>query len=77
MTPYLWWGLTIVVIVSLIALITFAFRAGDNAQNVHSSELAAEDAEVVAGVQANMAKAQAEGPQDKDQLLQRLDAGTG
>lgn len=35
------------------------------------------EASIVAGVEANMAKAQAEGPQSKEQLIDRLDAGTG
>ncbi|MCG0999314.1 hypothetical protein [Acetobacter persici] len=77
MTAYLWWGLTVVTIAVLIWLVAYATKAGRNAQSVQTIQHAAEDAETEAGVQANMAKAQAEGPQDKAQLLARLDAGTG
>lgn len=77
MTPYLWWGLAVATIAALIWLVAYATRAGRNAQSVQTSQQAAEDAEIEAGVQANMAKAQAEGPQSKEQLLDRLDAGTG
>ncbi|MFT8308486.1 hypothetical protein [Acetobacter malorum] len=61
----------------LVWLVAYATKAGRNGQSVQTSQHEAEDAEIVAGVQANMAKAQAEGPQDKAQLLSRLDAGTG
>lgn len=77
MTDYIWGGLAVVTIAALIWLVAYATRAGRNAQSVETSQTAANDAEIVAGVQANMAKAQAEGPQSKDQLLDRLDAGTG
>lgn len=77
MTPYLWWGLAIAAIAFLVWIVTFAFRAGGNSKSVQTSEHTAADAEVVAAVQANMARAQAEGPQDKAELLARLDAGTG
>lgn len=77
MMAYFWWGLAIVVIAVLVWLVAYATKAGRNAQNVQNSQHAAEDAEIVAGVQAAMAKAQADGPQSKEQLLSRLDAGTG
>lgn len=77
MTPYLWWALAIISIGALIWLVAYATKAGRNAQSVQTSQNAAEDAEIEAGVQANMAKAQAEGPQSKEQLIDRLDAGTG
>lgn len=77
MTPYLWWGLAVVSIAVLVWLVAYATRAGRNAQSVQTSQNAAEDAEIEAGVQANMAKAQAEGPQSKEQLLDRLDGGNG
>ncbi|MFE8872656.1 hypothetical protein ACE4RV_05730 [Acetobacter persici] len=77
MTAYLWWGLAVGTIAALIWLVAYATKAGRNAQSVQTSQHAAEDAAIEAGVQANMAKAQAEGPQDKAQLLARLDDGTG
>lgn len=77
MIVYFWWGLTVGTIASLIWLVVYATRAGRNAQSVQTSQQVAKDAEIVSGVQANIAKALADGPQDKDQLLARLDAGTG
>lgn len=77
MSAYLWWALAIISIGALIWLVSYATKAGRNAQSVTTSERAATDAEIVTGVEANMAKAQAEGPQSKAQLLNRLDAGTG
>lgn len=77
MSAYLWWALAIISIGALIWLVAYATKAGRNAQSVTTSEHAATDAEIVTGVEANMAKAQAEGPQSKEQLLDRLDAGTG
>lgn len=77
MISYFWWALAILGIGALIALVVYATKAGRNAQSVKTSEHAAADAEIVARVQAAMAKAQAEGPQSKEQLLARLDAGTG
>ncbi|MCG4258220.1 hypothetical protein [Acetobacter senegalensis] len=77
MTDYIWGGLAVVTIAVLVWLVAYATRAGRNAQSVETSQTVATDAEIVAGVQANMAKAQAEGPQSKEQLLDRLDAGTG
>ncbi len=74
---YFWWGLAVGTIASLIWLVVYANRAGRNAQSVQATQQAVKDAQIVSGVQANMAKAQADGPQDKDQLLERLDAGTG
>lgn len=70
-------GVALVVTLCLVWLIWYATKAGRNAQSVETSQTAANDAKIVAGVQANMAKAQAEGPQSKEQLLDRLDAGTG
>lgn len=75
MMAYFWWGLAIIVIAVLVWLVVYATKAGRNAQSVDSSQQAAADAQIVTRVQANMAKAQADGPQDKDQLLQRLDEG--
>lgn len=77
MTPYLWWALAIIVIGVLVWLVAYATEAGRNGQSVQTSQHEAEDAEILAGVQANMAQAQADGPQSKEQLLERLDAGTG
>lgn len=77
MTAYLWWALAIIVIGVLVWLVAYATEAGRNGQSVQTSQHEADDAEIVAGVQASMAKAQAEGPQSKEQLLARLDAGTG
>ncbi|MFT8506592.1 hypothetical protein [Acetobacter sp.] len=77
MTSYFWGALAIIAIGALTALVVYATKAGRNAQSVQTSQHAAEDAEIEAGVQANMAKAQADGPQDKAQLLARLDDGTG
>lgn len=76
MTDYILGGLAVVTIAALIWLVAYATRAGRNAQSVETSQTAANDAKIVAGVQANMAKAQAEGPQSKEQLLQRLDEGS-
>lgn len=75
MMAYFWWGLAIIVIAVLVWLVVYATKAGRNAQSVDTSKQAEEDAQIVTSVQANMAKAQADGPQDKDQLLQRLDEG--
>lgn len=77
MMAYFWWGLAIIVIAVLVCLVVYATKAGRNAQSVATSKQAEEDAQIVTSVQANMAKAQADGPQSKDQLLARLDAGTG
>lgn len=77
MMAYFWWGLAIIVIAALVWLVVYATKAGRNAQSVDSSKQAAADAQIVTSVQANMAKAQADGPQSNDQLLARLDAGTG
>lgn len=77
MTAYLWWALAIIVIGALVWLVAYATKAGRDGQSVATSQHAETDAEILAGVQANMAKAQAEGPQSKEQLLERLDAGTG
>lgn len=77
MTAYFWGALAIIAIGVLIALVVYATKAGRNAQSVATSKRAAEDAESVTGVQSAMSKAQANGPQSKDQLLDRLDAGTG
>lgn len=77
MISYFWWALAIVVIAATVALVVYATRAGRNAQSVATSEHASADAEIVTGVEAAMAKAQADGPQDRPQLLARLDAGNG
>ncbi|KFL90787.1 hypothetical protein AmDm5_0735 [Acetobacter malorum] len=77
MIAYFWWALAVLSIAALIWLVAYATKAGRNAQGVTASEHAATDAEIVTGVEANMAKAQAEGPQSKEQLIDRLDAGTG
>lgn len=77
MTSYLWCGVATCAVATLISLVAYATKAGRNAQSVTDSAHAATDAEIAAKVQANMAKAQAEGPQTKDQLLARLDSGSG
>ncbi|WP_180539230.1 hypothetical protein [Acetobacter okinawensis] len=55
----------------------YATKAGRNAQSVATDKAAVGDAQAATATTESMAKAQAEGPQSKDQLLDRLDAGTG
>lgn len=77
MTAYFWWALAIIAIGALIALVVYATKAGRNAQSVTTDKAVVADAQAVAATTESMAKAQAEGPQSKDQLLDRLDVGTG
>lgn len=77
MTTYFWGALAIIAIGALIALVVYATKAGRNAQSVATDKAAVGDAQAATATTESMAKAQAEGPQSKDQLLDRLDAGTG
>lgn len=77
MIAYFWWALAVIVIAATIALVTYATKAGRNAQSVQTSLHTAENAVIVTNIQSKMAEAQAKGPQDKAQLLARLDKGAG
>lgn len=77
MISYFWGALAIIAIGALIALVVYATKAGRNAQSVTTDKAAVGDAQAAATTAESMAKAQADGPQSKDQLLDRLDAGTG
>lgn len=77
MIAYFWWALAIIAIGALIALVVYATKAGRNAQSVTTDKAAVADAQAATATTEAMSKAQAEGPQSKDQLLDRLDAGTG
>lgn len=77
MMAYFWWGLAIIVIAVLVWLVDYATKSGRNAQSVATDKAAVGDAQAATANTESMARAQAEGPQSKDQLLDRLDAGTG
>lgn len=77
MISYFWWALAIIAIGALIALVVYATKAGRNAQSVKTDKTAVANAQAVTTTTEGMAQAQAQGPQSKDQLLERLDAGTG
>lgn len=77
MIQYFWWGLAVIAIAALVALIVYATRAGRNAQSVTDDAKTTDEAQATAAIVQAVAKAQAEGPQSKDQLLARLDAGSG
>lgn len=77
MISYFWWALAIFVIAVLIALVVYATKAGRNAQSVKTDKTAVANAQSVTATTEGMAAAQASGPQSNDQLLERLDAGTG
>lgn len=77
MTSYFWGALAIIAIGALTALVVYATKAGRNAQSVTADKVAVADAQDATVTTEAMSKAQAEGPQSKDQLLDRLDDGTG
>lgn len=77
MTSYFWVALAIITIGALAALVVYATKAGRNAQSVKTDKTAVANSQAVTTTTEGMAQAQAQGPQSKDQLLDRLDAGTG